>query len=555
VKHLFLFLALCLCFAAEAQERIKFSGFVAEFNVPEKLEQSKATKIIIYALPNGNTLSWTRGRQMEPGMDWHFDIQHIDAQTNYLRNLYPGQNIILVYAMADKKSFPQWAKETANSSQEAKKLVDFLLAKYKAFHPAIYLSGHSGGGRFLFEIINAYTKIPQEIQRIAFLDAVYAYEDSLHTRKLVKWIQKGGILNVTSYRDNTVIYNGKPIVSATGGTGYRSEWMAKNISKSLHLTYSTDKEFEYYFDKKKKVFIYIKNNPEGKIYHTVLVYRNGFINSMLCGTPDFNKGYQFWSENIAYKPYIKAAPAFVADCHMSATEFRNQAEKLSRDSYDSLVYKMFESGCTPKFMDEWKRIDCQITDSTGKVIHASYFVKPDFLCVGTDESFVRVPMQPKTAQRIANRLGAFLSTPKISDDIYRVADVKLEPEPLTENRDASVTFFHHNDLIEKQRAGRSGLIAGHKKDVVLSPKITQDGRPDREALYGWHKTDGTPIQPVYAGHIDWYVDYSHGFRLVRRDIWVEGVKMDYLDMLADKRLAPILMNELPASCTAYPTKE
>ena len=240
---------------------------------------------------------------------------------------------------------------------------------------------------------------------------------------------------------------------------------------------------------------------------------------------------------------------------MSATEFRNQAEKLSRDSYDSLVYKMFESGCTPKFMDEWKRIDCQITDSTGKVIHASYFVKPDFLCVGTDESFVRVPMQPKTAQRIANRLGAFLSTPKISDDIYRVADVKLEPEPLTENRDASVTFFHHNDLIEKQRAGRSGLIAGHKKDVVLSPKITQDGRPDREALYGWHKTDGTPIQPVYAGHIDWYVDYSHGFRLVRRDIWVEGVKMDYLDMLADKRLAPILMNELPASCTAYPTKE
>jgi hypothetical protein len=83
----------------------------------------------------------------------------------------------------------------------------------------------------------------------------------------------------------------------------------------------------------------------------------------------------------------------------------------------------------------------------------------------------------------------------------------------------------------------------------------QCDRPDREALYGWHMLDGTPIQNVYVGHVDWYVDYSHGIRLVRRDIWVDGIKMDYLDVFADKRLAPILTYEFPVLFTAYPTKE
>jgi hypothetical protein len=551
----FFCIALCLCFICKAQEKVHFNGFVAEFNEPEHIEKTNDTKIIIYALPNGNTIPWTRGRKMEPGMDWHFDLQHIDAQTEYLRHLYPKQNIIIAYTMSDKMSFPLWTKEQKNSKLEAKKFVEFVLAKYKAYKPKISLSCHGGGGSFLFDIINAYPKIPRYIERIVFLDAVYNYEDSLHTDKLVKWIKNGGILNVTSYRDNMVIYHGKSIVSLSGGTGCCSEWIAKNLSKRLNLTYSKDKDFEYYFDQQGKVFIYIKNNPNGNIYHTILVYRNGFINSMLCGTSNFTNKYVCWSENVAYKQYIKAAPEFVKDCQISIEEFRKQAEKLSHDSYDSLVYKMFETGCTPKFMDEWKRIDCQITDSTGKIIHAFYFVKPDFLCVGTNEDFIRVPMQPKTAQRIANRLGAFLSTPKISDDIYKIADIKLQTEPLTENREASATFFYHNDLIEKQRAGRIGLIAGHKKDVVLSSKIMQCDRPDREALYGWHMLDGTPIQNVYVGHVDWYVDYSHGIRLVRRDIWVDGIKMDYLDVFADKRLAPILTYEFPVLFTAYPTKE
>ena len=41
-------------------------------------------------------------------------------------------------------------------------------------------------------------------------------------------------------------------------------------------------------------------------------------------------------------------------------------------------------------------------------------------------------------------------------------------------------------------------------------------RPNRVAIYGWHYLNGQPIQPTYAGHVDWYIDYSHGIRPVRR---------------------------------------
>lgn len=77
-------------------------------------------------------------------------------------------------------------------------------------------------------------------------------------------------------------------------------------------------------------------------------------------------------------------------------------------------------------------------------------------------------------------------------------------------RDSTPTMYQHHLIIEGQRQGRKGLIAGIKKDVVISGKLLQDAKAHRVAIYGWHKTDSKPIQPLYTGHIDWYVDYSHG---------------------------------------------
>lgn len=110
-------------------------------------------------------------------------------------------------------------------------------------------------------------------------------------------------------------------------------------------------------------------------------------------------------------------------------------------------------------------------------------------------------------------------------------------------RDSSVTMWQHHLIIEGQRKGRKGLIAGIKKDVVLSGKLTRDAKPGREAIYGWHKLDGKPIQPLYTGHINWWVDYSHGIRLVYRTIWVNGNAMDYTAVFKDPSLQKLLCDE------------
>src|SRR5439155_18545018 len=96
-------------------------------------------------------------------------------------------------------------------------------------------------------------------------------------------------------------------------------------------------------------------------------------------------------------------------------------------------------------------------------------------------------------------------------------EVKLEPKPLTEEREAVRTFVQHNSIIEEQREGKELglLVGGHKKDVVISNRLKE--KPNRVAIYGWHKLDGKPIQPLYVGHGDFYADYSHGIRLVKQE--------------------------------------
>ncbi len=174
---------------------------------------------------------------------------------------------------------------------------------------------------------------------------------------------------------------------------------------------------------------------------------------------------------------------------------------------------------------------------------------PDYLSIGNDDDFARIPLTPMAAQQIADNFNCFLPTRKIVNDIYDQAKVKPEPVPMYAFRDSSVTMWHHHLIIEGQRKGKKGLIAGIKKDVVITEKLVTDGRANRVAIYGWHKLDGKPIQPLYTGHVNWYVDYSHGIRLVYRTIWVNKKPMDYIKVMQDAILQKLLCDE--ELCNVY----
>ena len=210
---------------------------------------------------------------------------------------------------------------------------------------------------------------------------------------------------------------------------------------------------------------------------------------------------------------------------------------------DSLAIREILAGNFPSFLRRFVRIKTSVIDSTGNKIEAVYYVAPDYLSIGPDGDWARIPLTPMAAQIIADSFHCFLPTRKMVNDIYAAAKVKLAPVPMYAFRDSSVTMWQHHLIIEGQRKGRKGLIAGIKKDLVLSAKITRDAKPDREAIYGWHLLTGKPIQPLYTGHINWWVDYSHGIRLVYRTVWVNGKPMDYTDVLKHPSWQKLLCDE------------
>jgi hypothetical protein len=224
---------------------------------------------------------------------------------------------------------------------------------------------------------------------------------------------------------------------------------------------------------------------------------------------------------------------------MSGRAFYRLADTMHWQTREPIVQQEVLAGNMPPFMRKLKPVHTSITDSAGHRIKAVFYATPDYLSIGSADNWARIPLTPIAAQAIADSLHCFLPTRKMVNDIYAQARVKLEPVPLYAHRDSTIIFWHHHLIIEGQRKGKKGLIAGIKKDVVSSGKI--NGR--NVVIYGWHKLDGKPIQPLYGGHVNWYADYSHGIRLVARSMKVAGRWMDYKDVLAHPVYKQLISDE------------
>jgi len=208
--------------------------------------------------------------------------------------------------MTDGKSWPAWRKKTINSHLVIKSLVDSLASMFQSLDTKVVLSGHSGGGSFIFGYLNSVEKIPSFVERITFLDSNYGYEDSLkHGEKLIEWLNESNdkYFSVLAYDDRDVKVDGKNIVSPTGGTYYRSKLMRDRLEKQFEFIDGSDTSFSSFSTLNARVQFHLKENPNAEIFHTVLVERNGFIQSILSGTEYEGKDYKFWGER-CYEKWI-----------------------------------------------------------------------------------------------------------------------------------------------------------------------------------------------------------------------------------------------------------
>jgi hypothetical protein len=517
-------------------------------NAPADFDTTRPTRLIVYASPNGNSIEQTLGCAPIAGSDWHFDIQHVAAQVRRLRELTPDETIVLACVEAEGLSWPAWRQRHADSPARARRVVEWVRGLIPRAQPRVTLSGHSGGGSFMFAFLDAANAIPEFVDRIGFLDANYSYSDeSHHGDKLLTWLRGHGgrRLAVVAYDDRNITLNGKLVVGPTGGTYRATERMVARFGRELPLAESTAGTFVTRTGLDGRAVFHVHPNPENRILHTALVGEmNGLLAVLTAGAPAGPRAYTKW---VQPAPGIPPRPADA----LGGAAFMKSIAALPRGEREEAIAAEIGRGNLPDFLRQFQTVTVRAKDAAGHEHAARYEVMPDYLAVGSDADFVRVPMSPLTAQRLADAFGCALPTRKVADDVYRQAAVKLDPIPLTEAREAVETFVRHNALIEEQRRGQAlgRLAAGIKKDVVVTNRLGE--RPDRVAIYGWHKADGTPIQPLTIVHVNWYVDYSHGVRLMRRAVTVDGRPRDVRHVLHMADLCGLLSDEGPLTHPSY----
>lgn len=216
---------------------------------------------------------------------------------------------------------------------------------------------------------------------------------------------------------------------------------------------------------------------------------------------------------------------------------------------DSEIAKQVIAGNVPDFLRDLTEITLNGTLSGGASVLVTLCVTPGYLAVGDDRDFVRVPMGLAAAARIASELGFLLPTTKIVDAIYDQAEVRVPPRPMkpTSQMESTSYLVQHNETLDAQVAGNGqspgALTAGQKKDIVLTNRLRT--KPGRVPIYGWHRPNGKPIQPLSTVHGAGYADYSHGVRLVSQTAYVNGQPMALADLMRDRELSRLVSSEGP----------
>lgn len=229
----------------------------------------------------------------------------------------------------------------------------------------------------------------------------------------------------------------------------------------------------------------------------------------------------------------------------SGSQFVTFVSALNAAEREQAIADELLSGNIPHFLRRLKAVELSSSDSTHQPSHARVWVMPDYLAIGSDDDFVRFPASFVTASVVARELGFVLPTTAIVDAIYRQAGLRLPPQPMTPGPAMTSTayFEAHDKKIRAQLSGHplGELTAGHKKDYVLTNRLLRARA--REAIYGWHRAEGQPIQPLSLVHGVRYADYSHGVRLVSETVFVDGVPGSFYDLIEEPRPAQLLSSE------------
>ena len=270
-----------------------------------------------------------------------------------------------------------------------------------------------------------------------------------------------------------------------------------------------------------------------KIFHTILVF--SLLMIVGCVQKSEDKAHLVVSDALQI-PLVERV-----DSAMTGKEFIKSVDTALFVDREAAIAREILAGNVPDFMRHFKTVEYQVKGADSVLHTVRINTLPDYLMVGTDSDFVRMPMGPLTAQMIADSLHCTMPTALLVDKIAEASEGRIDPfpfRPVGIRNVYSYTFEDSNNAINalfKAKGYKFGqMVSGLKKDVILTSKIAGDTtRRNHVTIYGWHYPDGTRIQRSNNIHVNFYVDYSHGIRLLDRTAYVDGDSVDIPTALTD----------------------
>ena len=266
---------------------------------------------------------------------------------------------------------------------------------------------------------------------------------------------------------------------------------------------------------------------------------------------------------ISYLPCLSqliSAPPRMED-FPTGSQFARIVSDMDKESREDSIYSQIIKGNIPGFIREM--VPVNVADTIYKKPYLlTYYVLPDYLSIGSDTDFLRIPMTPMLAQKIASLFNCSLPTTKMVDDIHRFSPVKLNPHPMTPDETMTTVpvFMEHNKIINQQRDSSitkypvGTLVAGHKKDVVITNQLLGKNGKEKVAIYGWHYPWHRAIQHLYTRHTNRWVDYSHGIRLISNNVILNGKSMQLSEIFQDPMTSMLISKEGVVNFMKYPVE-
>jgi hypothetical protein len=114
----------------------------------------------------------------------------------------------------------------------------------------------------------------------------------------------------------------------------------------------------------------------------------------------------------------------------TGSQFAEYVSKMYPQQREQAILNQLFEGNLPGFLTKLVPVKLNYEQASGKALAAIIVVMPDYLAIGSDSDFLRIPMNFHTAIAIADRLGFVLPTRKIVDAIYDQSNYHYVPQPL-----------------------------------------------------------------------------------------------------------------------------